>query len=100
MTTSFVVNKKGWPVIDKDPDAVLDYVVDWTDWLNDISDTINTHTVTAVGCTVDSSSKTTLKVTAFISGGRVGEVAKATFRIVTVGLRTEERTIYFNIKQR
>lgn len=100
MTTSFVVNSDGWPVIDKDPDAVLEYTLDWTDWLADVSDTISTHAVTESGITKASSSNTTTAVTAWLSGGAVGQVPSATYRIVTAGGRTDERTIYFNIRQR
>jgi len=100
MTTSFVVNADGWPVIDKDPDAVLEYTLDWTDWLADVSDTITSASVTVNGVTKASDSNTTVKVTAWISGGTVGQMPSATYLIVTAGGRTDERTIYFNIRQR
>jgi hypothetical protein len=100
MTTSFISNSDGWPVIDKDPGSVLDYTVDWTDWLADVSDTISTSSVTASGITKDSSNNTTAKVTAWLSGGTAGQMPSATYRIVTTGGRTDERTIYFNIKER
>lgn len=100
MTTTFVVNSYGWPVIDKDPDAVLDYTLDWVDWLSDVSDTISSATVTVNGITKDSQTNDTTKVTAWLSGGSVGQMPSATYRIVTAGGRTDERSIYFNIKQR
>jgi hypothetical protein len=100
MTTSFVVNSDGWPVIDKDPDAVLDYSIDWTDWLADVSDTISTATVTVSGITKNSETNTATKVTAWLQGGTPAQTPSATYRIVTAGGRTDERTIYFNIKER
>lgn len=100
MTTSFVVNSDGWPVIDKDPDAILDYSIDWTEWLADVSDTISTATVTVSGITKNTSSNTQTKVTAWLKGGIASQMPSATFQIVTAGGRTDERTIYFNIKER
>lgn len=100
MTTSFAINPDGSPVIDKDPDAVLEYTLDWTDWLADVSDTISSHAVTVSGITKTTSSNTATHVTAWLSGGVAGQIPSATYRIVTAGGRTDERTIYFNIKQR
>ena len=57
----------------KDPSAVLDYVFDWTEWLA-TGETIADYTITAdTGITVDSSTKTTGKVTiVWLSGGTAG----------------------------
>jgi hypothetical protein len=56
---------------EKDPDAVLDYAIDWTDRLG--SDTISTSTWTVPsGITKDSDNKTTAKTTIWLSGGTVG----------------------------
>jgi hypothetical protein len=98
--SSFIVNADGWPVIDKDPDAVLDYTVDWTAWLADVSDSISDHTETGNGVTVDTSSNTSNTVTAWVSGGVVGQTPSVTVHIVTAGGRQDDRTIYFNIKER
>jgi hypothetical protein len=100
MTTSFVGNSDGWPVIDKDPEAVLDYSIDWTDWLADVSDTISAATVTVSGITKNTSTNTSVKVTAWLQGGVPAQMPSATYQIVTTGGRTDERTIYFNIKER
>lgn len=99
MTTAFIVNDKGWPVIDKDPESVLDYIVDWVDWLP-VGDSISSHTVTGKGITVDSDSTATTKVTAWLSGGKVGETPHAIFKIITTLGRTVERSLYFHIIQR
>lgn len=100
MTTSFIVNADGWAVIDKDPEAVLDYTLDWELWLAGMADTISSKTVTGYGVTVDSSSNTSTAVTAWVSGGLVGQTPSVTVQIVTAGSRTDERTIYFNIRER
>ena len=83
----------------KDPSAVLDYVWDWTAWLE--GDVISSHTVTpADGITVNSSSSTGAAVTVWVSGGTAGQRYLVTCRIVTTGGRTDERTILFVVTQR
>ena len=85
---------------DKDPASVLDYQWDWSDWLP-TDDTIASATVTAdAGLTVDSSSNTTTAVTAWLSGGTVGQTYAVTCQIVTTDARTDERTIRISVKDR
>lgn len=76
----------------KDPQAVLDYVFDWSDWLG--ADTITGTPTWAVpsGLTKDSQSNTTTTATAIISGGTAGDDYKIACKITTVGGRTDERT--------
>jgi len=85
-------------VFDKDPSAVLDYQIDWTDWLAltppGTADTISTSTWTVpTGITKASDSKTTVKTTVWVSGGTAGQQYELVNRIVTVAGRTAERTI-------
>ena len=83
----------------KDPNAVLDYQWDWSAWLPD-DDTIASATVTAEsGLTVDSSSNADATVTAWLSGGTVGESYDVTCRVVTADGRTDDRTITLLIRQ-
>ena len=83
----------------KDPDAVLDYVWDWTSWLGD--DTIATTTITAAdGITVDSSATVGPLVTVWLSGGTAGTTYPVTCRITTDGGRTEDRTSRFIVMER
>ncbi len=91
----------GKPTIDKDPNAVLDYTIDFTDWCDAQSDTIASHTIAVSGCTIGplGSSHDSKKVTVWISGGTVGTQASATATVVTAAGRTDDRTIYFKIKQ-
>jgi len=85
----------------KDPDAVLDYPFDWEDWLDDITDTLSSHSMVAeTGITVDSSSIVSKTVVAWISGGTDGTTYRVACRIVTVGGRTDDRSIYIKIKER
>lgn len=85
----------------KDPDATLDYTIDWTEWLSAIDDTISTSTwVAQAGLTVDSDTNTTTTATAFVSGGTAGTTLTLTNRITTVGGRTDDRSITLKIVER
>ena len=84
----------------KDPDATLDYSIDWTNWLE--GDTISTSTWTVpVGLTeprpdVNDGSVTTV----WLAGGTVGEVYSVLNRISTVAGRTDDRTLTFTIEEK
>lgn len=96
-----IVNGK--PTIDKDPNATLDYVFDWSTWLaaHDPVDTITTHEVLVTGVTLNTSAiEGANRVRAWISGGTVGQPAQATCRITTAAGRVDDRTIFFKIKER
>jgi hypothetical protein len=85
----------------KDPDAVLDYEVDWSNWLATDSDTISGHTVIAsAGITVDSSTRTSTAVTFWLSGGTVGQQYVVTVQITTAAGRIDERSLTFNVRDR
>lgn len=85
--------------IEKDPDSVLDYVVDWTDWLN--GDTISTADFTvAAGLTRNSQSNTTKTATVWLSGGTVGQSVDVRCRITTAGGRTDDRTFRVIVRQK
>ena len=100
--TYYIDPLDGLRTIDKDPDATLDYVIDWSTWLSDISDTITGTPVWTVGAglTKESQSNTTTTATAFISGGKVGSKEPVACSVTTVGGRTDERTIYLKIINR
>lgn len=84
----------------KDPDAVLDYVFDWTAWLDD-TDTISSTTVTAAtGITVDSTSFTANTVTVWLSGGTAGRNYTVACLIATADGRTDERTMTITVRER
>ena len=72
--SSYIVDSSGRYVIDKDPDAELDYSVDWDAWITPLG--VN---ICFIGCdckwvTVASFFNGTV-TTAYISGGTVGEKA-------------------------
>lgn len=85
--------------VTKDPNAVLDYVFDWTEWLTG-GDTISTHEVLVTGATLGSSTRSGAVVTAWISGGTVNQAASVTCRITTTLGRTDDRTLHLTIVER
>jgi len=83
----------------KDPDATLDYQIDWSDWLD--SDTISTSTWTVPsGITKDSDTASTTATTIWLSGGTAGESYELVNQIVTAAGRTDDRTITVIVKER
>lgn len=85
--------------IQKDPNSVLDYEIDWTEWLD--ADTIATSTWTfPAGLTKDSDTNTTTTTTVWASGGTVGLRYAAVNRIVTAAGRTEDAELVFNVTDR
>jgi hypothetical protein len=85
----------------KDPDAKLDYSWDWTLWLADANDSIESATVTVVGVTaVGAAVVADGVVTQVVEGGIVGEACSMVCQIATVGGRVDERTINLTIIDR
>ena len=83
----------------KDPDAVLDYQVNWATWLGD--DTISTSDwIVPTGLTEDSASNTTTAATIWLSGGTVNTDYAVVNRIVTAGGRTDDRTIVIRVRNK
>jgi hypothetical protein len=85
----------------KDPDATLDYEIDWTDWLN--GDTISSMSYTAdSGITVETAmcTETTTSSFLWVSGGTVGESYEVVCRVTTAAGRIDDRTLKFKIKQK
>jgi len=79
-------------VFRKDVDAILDYQIDWSDWLG--SDTIATSTWTIPsGITQDSATNTNTTATVWLSGGTAGTAYTLTNRITTAAGRTQDQSI-------
>lgn len=81
----------------KDPDATLDYIVDWASFLG--VDTINTSTWSVpAGITSVTTSNTTTTATIWLSGGTLNTRYAIRNRIITTGGRTNDRTIYIKVR--
>ena len=84
----------------KDPDAVLDYAFDWTEWLQS-SETISVYTISiGAGIIKDSDSETNGIVTVWLSGGTDGETYEVACKITTGLGRTDERTAMVEMSER
>jgi len=84
----------------KDPEAVLDYTFDWSDWLA-TGETISSYTVTVpTGITKDSDSQADGVVTVWLSGGTAGTNYRVECKIVTSAGRTDERSIWIKAVER
>lgn len=91
--------------IDKSPSAVLDYSLNWSDWLG--TDTISSasHTVSTISgdssaLTKDSETNTTTQTTVNLSGGSVGSIYTVTCTVTTAASKTEARTFRVVVKNR
>lgn len=85
----------------KDPQAVLDWIWDWTDWM-DTGEQIatSTFTVTPPGITIDSDENSLYSATVWLSGGTEGQVYSVTNTITTNQGRTDERSITIRVTNR
>lgn len=83
----------------KDPDATLDYKIDWSNWL--LNDVIDSSTwILESGLTEAASTNDTTTATVWISGGSPGVNYTVKNRIVTAGGRTDERSFTLRVRQR
>lgn len=83
----------------KDPEATLDYAVDWTAWLEE-GDVVLTSAWAAVGVTIEDSpvpSHDAGVSRVWVSGGTTGAPASITNSIVTAAGRRDDRTIHLTI---
>jgi hypothetical protein len=78
--------------VKKDPNAVIDYTVDWGDWLAS-GETISVSAWTVpTGITEDASSNTSTTATIRLTGGTAGENYDIANKITTSGGEIDERT--------
>lgn len=86
-------------IFTKDPDAVLDYTFDWTQWL--AGDTISNSTWNVpAGLTSTGSASTATSATVWLSGGTAGLSYEVSNRITTANGRTDDRSIIIKVEQR
>lgn len=80
----------------KDPDDVLDYTFDWTQWLN--GDQISSFTaIPSPGITISNTVYSTNATTVWVSGGTAGVPYTVTHRIITSGGRQKDLTMTFRV---
>lgn len=84
----------------KDPEAILDYIFDWSDWLA-TGEIITSATITVpTGLTKASQTTTTTEVIAWISGGVVTTTYRVECKITTNSNRTDVRAINIRVADR
>ena len=82
----------------KDPDSILFYRIDWTDWLEGDSIYGNVWSVTGGLVIVPGSASVVGNVVRVkISGGTLGTLATLTSRMTSTGFETEDATIALRI---
>ena len=83
----------------KDPDAILDYGFDWSDWLaSGETLTASTWTVPA-GISEGANQRDDTSVLIWLSGGTVGESYLISCKIVTSDSRTDERSFTIIVEE-
>ena len=83
-----------------DPDALLDYSVDWSRWLVS-GDTIASVSWTVPsGITNDHTSNTTSRATIWLTGGTPGKSYQITCHVVTAAGREDDRTFQITVVER
>lgn len=84
----------------KDPDALLDYSVDWSSWLAD-GETLDTvEWIVEDGLTNAASSATGAVATIWLSGGTVGATYRVTCRVSTSAGRVDDRSFAVRVGER
>jgi hypothetical protein len=103
--TGFQQDRQG-TYIEKDPYAVLDYSLDWENWMPS-GEVISSITVTAetisgdsAPLTIDSSTNTDYIVTANISGGTAGNIYNVEYKIVTDNSKQDSRNFRIKVVER
>lgn len=98
--TEFTLDDKGRWVIEKDPNALLDYHFDWGAWLTDVADAIDTYAFTVNnGAAVTAATRNGGIVTVWVSGGDIGTTVQVTSHITTTAGREDERSCFLKIKE-
>ena len=83
----------------KDPNATLDYQIDWSDWLND-DIIIGSTWITEDGLTKVSDSFVDTVTTVWFSGGIAASRYESTNRIITANGRVDDRTLRIKCKEK
>lgn len=85
----------------KDPQAVLDYAIDWSGWLAE-GETVSSFPVTVdTGLTVaQPATHSAGVVTVWLSGGTAGKTYTVTSHVVTNQGREDDRSIRIRVDER
>jgi len=83
----------------KDPEANLDYAIDWSEWLTE-DILIDSQWYAEDGLVIGSDSHTDTIATVWLSGGTHPNKYDVTNKIITAGGRIDERTIVIKCRHK
>lgn len=84
----------------KDPDAVLDYTFDWSEWLDEGETIVDHQAVIESGdAVIDSTSQTPSIIVVWVSGGTLGTNVELRCRVTTSEGRIDDRSIIILIRE-
>lgn len=86
--------------IEKDADAVLDYSINWSQWLLIDDGLATSEWLAEAGIDVDNDTLNAAVTTVWLSGGTAGQSYTVTNRITTDGGRTDDRSIMVYVTER
>ena len=84
----------------KDPDAVLDYSIEWSKWLAGDQIQTSAWSVSDPALEAADDSNTATRTTVWLSGGVAGQSYTVTNRITTSGGRTDDRSFVVQVEDR
>lgn len=84
---------------EKDPEANLDYAIDWSNWLKE-DIIIDSHWTADEGISLGSDSHTDTVSTVWVFGGSNRKRYELTNTVITAGGRIDERTIRIKCRQK
>ena len=84
----------------KDPDSLLDFVVDWESWLPSDDYIVSAAASVQSGLTLHTQTYTSSQHAIWVLGGTVGQEYTVTSRIETNGGRIDERTFRIQVRER
>jgi len=83
----------------KDPEALLDYTIDWSDWMETSDFIVDSTWIAPAGITIDHQVFTENRTTVWISGGTSGESYDLINRITTNDGREDERDLTIYVRE-
>lgn len=84
----------------KDPESVLDYTWDWSNWLTDDDSILTSVVIVPEGIAKDSTITDSTKVTVWLSGGTVSTLYTLDCKIITANGRIDSRQMIIYVKDR
>ena len=84
----------------KDPNAVLDYAIDWSKWLAGDQISESAWSVSDPALEVSDETNTATQATVWLSGGAVGTSYTVTNKITTQAGRIDERSFIVQVQDR